>query len=137
YPATASSLTDAPSFSQWTQSPGATSGGTATWSFTSSSGSGTKSFTITRPDSSTQTLTRSDNTGAVDYGLLTQSEVKTSGGTSMSKSVITYANDPGGQPQVANAVNYDDATPTPNQTKMDYDHDSYGNVTNKREYGFQ
>jgi RHS repeat-associated protein len=32
---------------------------------------------------------------------------------------------------------YDDATPTANQSKLDVDYDSYGNVTNKREYGFQ
>ncbi|HXG94412.1 MAG TPA: hypothetical protein VNN73_18855, partial [Blastocatellia bacterium] len=137
YPTTASSLTDAPAFSQWTQFPAATLGGTATWSFTTTSGTGTKAFTITRPDSSTLTLTRSDTAGAVDFGLMTQSEVKTSGGISMSKSAISYANDPGGKPQVANIVSYDDATPTPNQTKVDFDYDSYGNVTNTREYGFQ
>jgi len=132
YPASASSLTDAPSFSQWTQSPAATSGGTATWSFTSSSGSGTKSFTITNPDASTMTMTRSDTSGT-SYGLLTQTEVKTSGGTSKAKSVISYTTDGGGQPQVANVVTYDDATPTANQTKVDFDYDSYGNVTNTRE----
>lgn len=33
YPTTASSLTDAPSFSQWTQYPAATSGGTAVSSY--------------------------------------------------------------------------------------------------------
>ncbi|HJQ26725.1 MAG TPA: hypothetical protein VKA60_22605, partial [Blastocatellia bacterium] len=137
YPASASSLTDAPSFSQWTQSPAATTGGTATWSFTSSSGSGTKAFTLTNPDSSTLTLTRSDNTSAADYGLLTQSEVKTSGGTSMAKAVISYANDSGGQPQVANVVSYDELSQPTNETKVDFDYDSYGNVTNLRDYGHQ
>jgi RHS repeat-associated protein len=137
YPATASSLTDAPSFSQWTQSPAATSGGTATYSFASSSGSGTKIFTITNPDSSTATLTRSDTSGTTAYGLLIQGEVKTSGGTSMSKSVVSYTTDGGGETQIANVINYDDGNPTPNQTKLDYDYDSYGNVTNTREYGFQ
>ena len=136
YPTTASSLTDAPAFTQWTEYPAATSGGTAVTSFSSSSGSGTKTFTITRPDSSTVTLTRSDTTG-VDFGLLTQIEVKTSGGTSMAKSVIAYANDPGGSPQVQSVISYDDATPTANQTKVDFDYDSYGNITNTREYGFQ
>jgi hypothetical protein len=137
YPLTASSLTDAPAFTQWTQFPAATTGGTAVWSFTSSSGSGTKSFTITSPDSSSLTLTRSDNTGAVDYGLLDQSEVKTSGGTSMAKSVATYTTDPGSNVQVANVVSYDDTTPAANQTKVDFTYDAYGNVTDTRMYGFQ
>jgi RHS repeat-associated protein len=138
YPAAASSLTDAPSFSSWTQWPAATAtGGTATWSFISSTGVGTKSFTITNPDASTLTLTRAYSTGTTAEGLLTQSEVKTSGGTSKAKSVIGYTTDGGGEPQVANIVTYDDATPTANQTKVDFDYDSYGNVTNTREYGFQ
>ncbi len=136
YPASASSLTDAPAFSQRTEFPAATSGGTAVYSYSTGSGSGTKAFTITRPDSSTVTLTRSDAAG-VDFGLVTQSEIKNSGGTSMAKSVIAYANDPGGSPQVQSVISYDDATPTANQTKVDFDYDSYGNLTNTREYGFQ
>src|SRR5262249_48675619 len=111
YPALSSSLNDAPKFTQWTQFPAASSGGSATWSFTSSTGTGTKTYTITNPDSTTLLLTRSTNAG-VDIGLLKQTEVKTSGSTSMAKSVITYANDPAGQPQVANVVSYDDGTPT-------------------------
>ncbi|MEK6299507.1 MAG: RHS repeat-associated core domain-containing protein [Acidobacteriota bacterium] len=134
YPTTASSLTDAPSFSQWTQSPAATSGGTATTSFALNPGFGsTKSYSITNPDSSTMILTRSTATGTAN-GLLTQTECKTSGGTSMAKSVISYTTDGGGQPQMANVISYDDAS---NQTKVDFDYDSYGNVTNTREYGLQ
>ena len=121
---------------QRTEFPAATSGGTAVYSYSAGSGTGTKTFTITRPDSSTVTLTRSDAAG-VAFGLLTQSEIKNSGGTSMAKSVMTYANDPGGSPQVQTVISYDDATPTANQTKVDFDYDSYGNVTNTREYGFQ
>ncbi len=136
YPTSASSLTDAPSFTQRTEFPAATSGGTAVYSYSSGSGTGTKNFTIMRPDSSTVTLTRSDTAG-VAFGLLTQSEIKNSGGTSMAKSVITYANDPGGSPQVQTVISYDDATPNANQTKVDFDYDAYGNVTNTREYGFQ
>jgi RHS repeat-associated protein len=132
YPASASSLTSAPSFTQWTQSPGATTGGTSTWSFTSSSGSGILSYIVTNPDSTTLALTRS-TTGTYN-GLLTQSEVKTSGGTSMAKSVIGYTTDGGGETQVDNVVSYDDAS---NQTKVDFSYDSYGNISNTREYGFQ
>jgi RHS repeat-associated protein len=133
YPASASSLTAAPSFTQWTQSPGATTGGTSTWSFTSATGTNILYYTITNPDNTTLTLTRSTATGT-DNGLLTKSEVKTSGGTSMAKSVIGYTTDGGGQPQVDNVVSYDDAS---NQTKVDFSYDSYGNVINTREYGFQ
>jgi YD repeat-containing protein len=130
-------LTNAPAFTQRTES--ATNAPPASSSYSSSTNgfTQTKTFTITRPDNSTCNLTRSTNVTLVANGLLTQSEIKTSGGDSMAKSVITYANDPGGQPQIGNVVSYDDGTPSPNQTKVDYDYDSYGNVTNTREYGFQ
>jgi hypothetical protein len=130
-------LTDAPGFT--VRSESAANAPTANYSYANSTNSGaqTKTFTITRPDNSTLNLTRSTNTSSVENGLLTQSEIKTSGGASMSKSVISYANDPGGQPQVQSVVNYDDGTPTANQTKVDHDYDSYGNITNSREYGYQ
>jgi RHS repeat-associated protein len=128
-------LSGAPTFTQRTES--ATNATPATYTYATSPGFQTKTFTITRPDNSTLNLTRSTNTSSVANGLLVQSEIKTSGGTSMAKSVISYANDPGGQPQVANVVSYDDGTPFPNQVKVDYDYDSYGNITNTREYGFQ
>ena len=142
YPTVASSLTDAPTFTQWTQYPAATSGGTATYSFTTGGTPGTnKILTITRPDSSTVTLTRSDASG-VSFGLLTKTEWKNSGGGTMSKSEVTYANDPGGQPQIQNVVSYDDTLSlnppgTGNPVKVDFDYDSYGNVLNRREYGFK
>ena len=50
---------------------------------------------------------------------------------------IPLTTDGAGSPQVANVIAYDDATPTANQIKVDHDYDSYGNVTNTREYGFQ
>jgi hypothetical protein len=82
YPTGPSSLTDAPAFTQRTEYPAASSGGTAVYSYSTGGTPGTnKTFTITRPDSSTVTLTRSDVSGAVDFGLLTQTEIKNSGGT--------------------------------------------------------
>src|SRR5262249_2042972 len=63
YPTAASSLTGAPTFSQRTEYPAASSGGIGVYSYSSSGGSGIKAFTITLPDSSTLTLTRSDTTG--------------------------------------------------------------------------
>jgi len=131
YPTTASSLTDAPSFTERTES--AASSPTSVYSYATSTGSGTKTFTITRPDGSKLLLTRSTATGTAN-GLLIESEVKTSGGVSMSKSVMTYANDGGGSPQVETVTSYDDAGVA---TKVALDYDSYGNVTNTREYGHQ
>jgi hypothetical protein len=83
--------------------------------------------TITRPDSSTLTLT--DN----GSGLLAQSEIKL-GTQSYTKMVYTYGNDLGGAPQVTTAKSYDE-TGTPRRT--DFGYDQYGNVTSKLEYGFQ
>jgi RHS repeat-associated protein len=130
-------LSDVPTFTQRTES--ATNAPTSNYNYSSSTNGFTQTrlFTITRPDNSTLNLARSTNVALVANGLLTQTEIKTSGGASMAKSVISYANDPGGQPQVANVVSYDDGTPSPNQTKVDIDYDSYGNVTNTRAYGFQ
>jgi YD repeat-containing protein len=93
-------------------------------------------FTITRPDSSQLLLTRSTDTSSVANGFVTQAELKNSSSASMAKTVFSYANDSGGAPQVQSIIGYDDAS-TPNQTKMDFDYDAYGNITNKREYGFQ
>jgi hypothetical protein len=133
YPTVASSLTDAPSFSQRTES--ATSSPTAVYSYSSSidSVAQTQTFTITRPDNTQLLLTRSTNTSSPSNGLLVQTEIK-SGSTTYAKSVLSYANDPGNSPQVQSVTSYDDAN-TP--TKVDFDYDQYGNVTNRREYGHQ
>jgi hypothetical protein len=120
-------LTDAPAFSQRTESPG------GLYSYSASTGSQTVVFTITRPDASQLLLTRSTNTGSTDNGLLVQSEVK-SGSSSLAKKVFTYCTDPFGSPQVQSVTSYDDMS-TP--TKLDFDYDRTGAVTNQREYGFQ
>ncbi|HJQ68548.1 MAG TPA: RHS repeat-associated core domain-containing protein [Blastocatellia bacterium] len=134
YPTSASSLTDAPAFSQRTET--ATSSPTSVYNYASITASGgqTMTFTVTRPDNSQLLLTRSTNNSSVANGLLVQSEIKSNLSASMSKAVSTYANDPGGSPQVQSVTSYDDAgTPT----KVDFDYDQYGNVTNNREYGFK
>ncbi|MBI3650389.1 MAG: RHS repeat protein, partial [Acidobacteria bacterium] len=130
YPTAAASLTDAPSFSQRVES--ALNAPTSTYTYSSSTGAGTKTFTITRPDSSKLLLTRS-TTGATD-GLLIETQIQDSSSTAMAKSVVTYTTDGGSNTQVQSITNYDD-TNTP--TKVDFDYDNYGNVTNKRDYGFQ
>lgn len=135
YP-TSGPISDAPAFT--TRSESATNAPTANYAYSNNTNgfAQTKTFTITQPDNSTLNLTRSTNVTLVANGLLTQTEIRTSGGSSMSKSVVAYSNDPGGEPQVQSVTSYDDAS-TPNQTKVDHDYDGYGNVTNTREYGFQ
>ena len=134
YPTTASSLTDAPSFSQRTET--ATNSPASVYSYATSTDAGAQTMTLTdtRPDNSQLLLTKSTNTSSVANGRLVQSEIKNSTGASMSKSVFTYVNDPGGSTQVQSITSYD-STGTP--TKADYDYDQYGNVTNNREYGDQ
>jgi hypothetical protein len=77
---------------------------------------------ITRPDGSKLTVSS------------TGTEIKNTAGVSFAKTVLTYTNDPGGQPQVQSVTAYDD-TNTP--TKVDFDWDQYGNLVNRREYGWQ
>jgi RHS repeat-associated protein len=129
YPTSGSTaLSDAPGFTQRTETPG------GTFNYSTTSGSQTLTLNVARPDSTTVFLTRSTNGASVDNGLLTQTEIKNSGGTSFAKVVYTYANDGGGSPQVQSVACYDD-TGTP--TRVDFDYDSFGNPTNRREYGFQ
>lgn len=125
-------LTDAPAFSQRTET--LSGGSTGVFSYSSAPGFQTTTYIVTRPDSSTVSLIRSTNGSSVSNGLFTQMEIKNSSGGSMLRTVPTYANDPGGSVQPQSITTYDDAgTPT----KVDFDYDSYGNPTNKREYGFQ
>jgi RHS repeat-associated protein len=134
YPSSGStSQTDVPAFTQRTET--ALNATSATYSYSSSTNgfTQTKTFTITRPDSSTVNLTRSTNGASVANGLFTQSETKNSGGTTFAKIVLTYTT-AASAPHVQTITSYDD-TNTP--TKVDFDYDSYGNVTNKREYGQQ
>ncbi len=129
-------LTDAPAFTQRTENPG----GTFSYSTTDDLVAQTRTITITLPDTTQQQptasqmlLTRSTNPSSIANGLLVQSEIKR-GSTSYTKSVPTYANDPGGYPQVQSVIAYDDAGAG---VKTGFDFDQYGNITNKREYGYQ
>ena len=130
YPASGStSLTDAPAFTQRTESPG----GAYSYSTSTDTFAQTMTFTINKPDGSALLLTRSTNAASAANGLMVQSEVKKVS-TSYAKSVISYANDPGGSPQPQSITVYDDAGAA---SKVDFDYDQYGNVTTKRDYGFQ
>jgi hypothetical protein len=133
YPTAASSLTDAPAFTQRVES--AVSSPTATYTYSTSTDTfaQTMTFIVTRPDLTTFLLTRSTNSAIPANGRLVQSEIKI-GSTSLGKSVFNYVNDPGGSPQVQSVTSFDDAGTA---VKADLDYDAYGNVTNKREYGYQ
>lgn len=76
---------------------------------------------ITRPDGSKLRLTGPGG-----------GEIKTSAGVTLANSVFTFANDPGGSPQVQSVTRYDENNVA---TKVDFSYDQYGNVTDKREYG--
>lgn len=133
YPSSGS-LSDCPAFAQWTNT--AVNSPPSVFNFTTSTdvvAPQTLTFTITQPDSSALLLTRSTNTSIAANGRLVQSETKYGAG-SLVKSVLTYVNDGGGSPQVQSVTAYDDAGVP---AKLDFDYDSHGNVTNRREYGYQ
>jgi RHS repeat-associated protein len=135
YPTAGSTtLTDAPAFTQRTETPGGTTGSsTYTYSTSDDTVAQTRTFTITRPDSTTLLLTRSTNSATPAGGRLVKTEIK-NGTDSFGKSEYTYTTDGGGSPQVASATNFDDAgTPT----KTDFSYNNQGALTNVREYGHQ
>jgi RHS repeat-associated protein len=99
----------APTFNQRIESPG------GTYTYTQYDG-------IVRPDGSKLFIS------GLDW------EIKNSSNISMGRAVHTFTNDPGGSRQVQTVTTYNDAGAP---TKMDFDYDQYGNVSNKREYGFQ
>ncbi|MEW6130531.1 MAG: hypothetical protein AB1757_26085 [Acidobacteriota bacterium] len=132
YPTVGStSLTDAPAFTQRTESAPNTSTGVYTYSSSTDAIAQTMTFTIARPDSSNLILTRSTNSSIPANGLLTQTEI-TKNSISYSKTVTAYTTDGGSNVQPQTITTYDD---TNSATKVDFDYDQYGNVTNKREYG--
>ena len=130
YPASGT-LTDAPSFTQRTET--AVNSPQSVYSYSTSTGAQTLTFAIARPDSTTLEITRSTDGSSPANGKVTQSEIKYST-ASLAKTLLTYVNDGGGSPQVQSVISYDD-TGTP--VKLDFDWDPYGNITNKREYGYQ
>jgi YD repeat-containing protein len=140
YPLSASSLTDAPAFTQRIESPGSANPFVYSTLAPNTMGPNTLTFVVTPPDASTnasypvQYLTRSTDSTNPANGLLVQAQIKNYSGTSFGKTVATYANDPGGSPQVQSVLAYDD-TGTP--TQVNYDCDQYGNMTNIREFGYQ
>jgi YD repeat-containing protein len=134
YPTSGStSLSDSPAFTQRTESGINATTGVYTYSNSTNSTAQTKTFTIARPDSSNLILTRSTNSSSVANGLLVETEI-TKSSVSYSKIVTSYTTDSGSNIQPQMVTSYDD---TGTATKVDFDYDVYGNVSNKREYGYQ
>jgi RHS repeat-associated protein len=77
---------------------------------------------ITRPDGTKLILSGPDR------------ELRSTSNTTLSKTVSTLTTDPGGSTAIQSVITYDDIG---QQTKADLDYDQYGNVVNKREYGYQ
>jgi RHS repeat-associated protein len=140
YPLTASSLTDAPAFTQRSESPGSANSFTYSTFPANTAGPNTLTFILTPPDAASNPgytvryLTRSTDGTSPASGLLIQSDTLNYSGV-YSQSVSTaYANDPGGSPQVQSVITHDNIG---GQIQVNYDHDQYGNVTNMREFGYQ
>ncbi|MEW6210188.1 MAG: hypothetical protein AB1631_17610 [Acidobacteriota bacterium] len=132
YPTVASSLADAPAFTQRTESATNSPVSQFTYSTTTDAVAQTITFIITQPDGSQVFLTRSTNAATVGKWRLIRSEIKNGSGVTFAKSVYTYANDGGGSPQLQSLTSYDDA----GQPSLEwFEYDQYGNMIVKREYG--
>jgi RHS repeat-associated protein len=77
-------------------------------------------------------IIRPDGTKLILSGV--DRELKSTTNTTLSKTVSTLTTDPGGSAAVQSVRTYDELG---QQIKTDFDYDVYGNVTNKREYGYQ
>jgi YD repeat-containing protein len=77
---------------------------------------------ITRPDGTKLILSGSDR------------ELRSTSNSTVSKTVSTLTTDPGGSAALESVIAYDDIG---QQTKDDFDYDQYGNMVNRREYGYQ
>lgn len=112
YPLGGEALSGFPAFTQRTET--GTNSPTAVYSYGSNG--------VTRPN------------GTVLYLSSALQHLKNNSGTILSKTDTTYTTDPGGSPAVQSIITTDD---TGQQTKADFDYDQYGNVINKRDYGYK
>jgi YD repeat-containing protein len=132
YPTVASSLTDAPSFTQRVEN--AVSAPTSTYTYGVYNGVGDTAYIIWQPDGTRHVLSRYNPGTAVSGGLLYYKQILDTAGVALKTVTFSYANDGGGSPQVQYVFDYNDlGTPT----LVGFEYDSYGNVTNRREYGTQ
>ncbi len=122
-------LADTPAFTQRSESPG----GVYNYSSNLDPVAMTASYSILRPDGTTLKLTRSTDPVSPANGRLVESEIL-QGGTTYSKRLRDYATIADGSTELSSVISQDE---TGAATKMDFDYDLYGNVTNRREYGFK
>ncbi len=108
YPMGGEWLYGGPTFTQRTESP------SAVYNYTYTD--------VTRPDGTKLIFTGPDT------------ELRSSRGSTLSKTVSTLTTDSGGSTALQSVISYDDIG---QQTKVDFDYDQYGNAVNKREYGYQ
>jgi len=109
YPMGGEDLYGGPTFTQRTESPN------ATYSYSNWGD-------VTRPDGTVLTLSNNLR------------QLRNSSGQTLSKTEYNYTTDPGGSTVIQSVTTTDE---TGQQTKVDCDYDQYGNVVNKRDYGFK
>src|SRR5262249_55540258 len=140
YPTTAASLTDAPAFTQRTESPGSANPFVYNIGAQNPPGPTQQTVQITPPDAASNPgspvryMIRSAAPASPANGLLIQSDTANYGGTYFESLQYSYSNDPGGSPQIQSVIRHDD---TGAMTQINYDYDQYGNMTNQREFGYQ
>jgi YD repeat-containing protein len=108
YPLGGEDLYGGPTFTQRTESPNAVYN--YTWNG------------VTRPDGTKLFLSGPDR------------QIVSTTNATLAQTVSTMTTDPGGSTAIQSIVSYNDIE---QRTKVDFDYDQYGNVVNKREYGYQ
>src|SRR5581483_6426936 len=125
-------LTDAPAFTQRTET--AVNAPTSTYWYSRWEGSGYTVFIVLQPDGTYFTMGRYDPATAGYGGLLYYVQPQRTNGTPMHSTFYSYATDGGGSPQVSYISDSDE---TGAGTLVGFEYDQYGNVKNMREYGYQ
>lgn len=125
-------LTDAPAFTQRTET--AVNAPTSTYGYSRWEGQGYTVFIVTQPDGTYLTMGRYDPATAGYGGLLYYVQPQRTNGTPMRSTFYSYTTDGGGESQV---VYVNDCDETGAGTLVGFEYDSYGNVTNMYEYGYQ
>ncbi|HKQ06410.1 MAG TPA: RHS repeat-associated core domain-containing protein [Blastocatellia bacterium] len=131
YP-TSGPLTDVPAFTQRTES--AVNALTSIYNYSRWEGSGYTVFIVQQPDGTYYTVSRYGPSTPSYGGLLYYIQPQRSDGFPMHTTTFSYANDPGGSPQVQYVFDYDE---TSQPALVGFDYDASGNILNKRDYGYQ
>jgi hypothetical protein len=141
YPVGGTQITGVPTYSTWTQTPGSANAFSFGLFGNNVLGPNTVTYREIPPDYSNNLssypitfYTRSTDTTSPAYGLVTRLDIQDAYGNQYRKILYNYAIDPGGSSQVQSITTYDE-TNTP--TMVNFDYDAYGNVANKREFGYQ